>query len=57
MRAVLDRNPELNHILNDPATLRQTFEVGSGRYRGDAWLQSAPADGHRGDALLQSIDT
>lgn len=27
MREIMDRNPELAHILNDPATLRQTMEA------------------------------
>nr|GME09910.1 ubiquitin domain-containing protein DSK2b-like isoform X1 [Ipomoea batatas] len=27
MRDIMDRNPELAHILNDPATLRQTMEA------------------------------
>ncbi|KAM7523978.1 hypothetical protein LguiA_013880 [Lonicera macranthoides] len=27
MREVMDRNPELAHVLNDPATLRQTMEA------------------------------
>jgi ubiquilin len=27
MREIIDRNPELAHILNDPSTLRQTLEA------------------------------
>ncbi|KAM3362886.1 ubiquitin domain-containing protein DSK2a isoform X1 [Capsicum galapagoense] len=27
MREIMDRNPELAHVLNDPATLRQTMEA------------------------------
>ena len=27
MRALLDSNPQLNHILNDPSVLRQTMEM------------------------------
>ncbi|KAL6220795.1 hypothetical protein ACLB2K_008549 [Fragaria x ananassa] len=27
MREIIDRNPELGHILNDPATIRQTLEA------------------------------
>ena len=27
MREIMDRNPELRHALNDPETLRRTFEV------------------------------
>ncbi|XP_044500396.1 ubiquitin domain-containing protein DSK2a-like isoform X2 [Mangifera indica] len=27
MREIIDRNPELAHVLNDPATLRQTLEA------------------------------
>lgn len=51
MRQLMDRNPEINHMLNNPDILRQTMEVA----RNPAMLQELMRNQDRAMSNLESI--